>query len=522
MKKSFTIVLTICSLLFASSISSQTDVPIPFEQEGFIYDYPNGSMLVLDVGENLFEVSDSLNVTLNDKTQFTDKKGKKQVKIEDLVPGSMVKVVGERSRANSTYTALKVQLVDPPKEFKVKGYFERLDKTSAGEIAWVSGQAVKLGTGVSIIGDDEWKGKTFASFNDMMLGSKVEMKIKMDPNDKRFVVLEGKTKPNLYSFNDKKLKESVQKESSKYVNGLTASDVKVNINAPGQWEFKNRESGQVVIGQIPKPKPETPDTYQVTVAGKQYDLTTLPKYVESVGNKIIPQYIRDLPDTDPGKIKFKFFVAKDDNFNAFALPDGTIVVHTGLLQTIRNESQLASVLGHEIAHVTHEHSRRQMESGNKLAWIQFLSTAATGINTGTFMNLIKLGFSRQLEDEADRVGLFYTANAGYDPRESPRVWQQIVDAKGKTNETKNFFTSGHSIPEDRLKNLNKEIYRHYKNYDFATTDKGEISYALNVGTAFGWVDYSPKKGNAVVPTEKATPKPTPKPTSKPKPKPKKP
>lgn len=520
MKNLLIFVLTICILTFSTTVSTQTDVPIPFENEGFLYDYPTGSVLLLEVGDNLFEVDDSLTITLNDATQFTDKKGKKQIKIEDLVPGSKVKVSGDRSRLNATYTAKKVQLIEPPKEFKVKGYFERLDKNSAGEIAWVSGQAVKLGTGVSIIGDDEWKGKKFASFNDMMLGSKVEMKIKMDPNDKRFVVLEGKTKPNLYSFNDKKLKLAVQKQSFEYIQTLTAPDDKVKVT-PGQWEFKNRESSEVVVAQIPKPKPESPETFEVKISGKQYDLMTLPKYVESVGNKLVPQYLRDLPDTDQGKINFKFFVAKDDSFNAFALPDGTIVVHTGLLKTLRNESQLASVLGHEIAHVTHEHSRRQMELKGPLAWVQMITAITTGINTSAFMDLIKLGFSRQLEDEADRVGLFYTANSGYDPRESPKVWQQIVDKNGKTSETKNFFTAGHSVPQDRLKNLNKELFRHYKTYDFNTTDKGEISYMLNVGTAFGWVDSTEKKGNALTNT-KPTTKPTPKPTTKPKPKPKKP
>lgn len=170
-----------------------------------------------------------------------------------------------------------------------------------------------------------------------------------------------------------------------------------------------------------------------------------------------PQYLQDLPESDPAKILFRFYVIDDPSFNAFAYPDGSVFVHTGLLETIENEAQLAAILGHEIAHVTHEHGLNKyrqakgVETGKNVAKqtgkvmeklgnlnpfnkkktvkVQVEELDVDETEEVTLEGAIDFGFelysnmySRELENQADRVGLFYMHQAGYDPREAPKIW----------------------------------------------------------------------------------------------------
>ena len=72
------------------------------------------------------------------------------------------------------------------------------------------------------------------------------------------------------------------------------------------------------------------------------------RYLEMIGNKMIPQEAVD-------KIPFKFHIVRDPTINAFAIPNGEIFLHTGLLARLKNEAQLAFVLGHEIGHILRNH-----------------------------------------------------------------------------------------------------------------------------------------------------------------------
>jgi hypothetical protein len=99
-------------------------------------------------------------------------------------------------------------------------------------------------------------------------------------------------------------------------------------------------------------------------------------YVEKVGKSLVPGWV------DPNVYRFNFSIIADPSLNAFALPDGTVVVHTGLLAALENEAQLATVLGHEIAHVTHRHGYRgyKHQSG-KMKWLQ-LGALVGGVVVG--------------------------------------------------------------------------------------------------------------------------------------------
>jgi predicted Zn-dependent protease len=199
----------------------------------------------------------------------------------------------------------------------------------------------------------------------------------------------------------------------------------------------------------------------------------LQSYVEKVGTSLVPSWV------DPNVYRFNFNIIAEPSLNAFALPDGTVVVHTGLLAALENEAQLATVLGHEIAHVTHRHGYRgyKHQSG-KMKWLQLgalvggvvvgtqTDSALAGLLTGVGSNLAISaavnGHGRDLEDEADRVGLHYMVEAGYDYMEAPEVWQVFGRYTEDQDKVSNFFFSDHSTHEARIKNLNKEIAIHYR------------------------------------------------------------
>ncbi|WP_107670540.1 M48 family metallopeptidase [Cyanothece sp. BG0011] len=115
-------------------------------------------------------------------------------------------------------------------------------------------------------------------------------------------------------------------------------------------------------------------------------------------------------------LPFTFQVIQDDSINAFATMGGFVYVNTGLIAAAENEAELASVIGHEIAHITERHSIKQMRN---VAISRGLMSAA-GLNENDIVNLgvqlaVNLPNSREAELEADQVGLQNLRQAGYAP-----------------------------------------------------------------------------------------------------------
>ncbi|MBB3232451.1 M48 family metallopeptidase [Halomonas stenophila] len=134
-------------------------------------------------------------------------------------------------------------------------------------------------------------------------------------------------------------------------------------------------------------------------------------------------------------------VFEDDSANAFALPGGYVGVNTGLLDIAENQDQLAAVIGHEIGHVLahHANERASTQSATNLG-LSVLSSAAglEGAGGEQVMAAMGLGaqygillpFSRRHESEADVIGLQLMAEAGFDPRASVALWQNMSAAGG--------------------------------------------------------------------------------------------
>ncbi|GJL76212.1 MAG: Zn-dependent protease [Nitrosomonas sp.] len=132
-------------------------------------------------------------------------------------------------------------------------------------------------------------------------------------------------------------------------------------------------------------------------------------------------------------------VFEDETLNAFALPGNKIGVHTGMVDMVDNQDQLASVIGHEVGHVLAKHSNERMSQklGAQVGVSLIAAVAAPQTALGqTAVSLLGVGaqygvimpFSRLHESEADNIGVELMAKAGFDPRESITLWQKMAQA----------------------------------------------------------------------------------------------
>lgn len=157
-------------------------------------------------------------------------------------------------------------------------------------------------------------------------------------------------------------------------------------------------------------------------------------------------------------------IIDDDTANAFALPGGRIGVNKGMFKVATNQNQLAVVLGHELSHVVSRHGAERLSdqtltqgvvaAGSAYAGSRGLNpnvvAAALGMGAQT---IVLLPFSRTQESEADTLGQRYMAEAGFDPRAAPALWQKMESAGGNKPPV---FLSTHPSSASRQRNLAQE------------------------------------------------------------------
>lgn len=178
---------------------------------------------------------------------------------------------------------------------------------------------------------------------------------------------------------------------------------------------------------------------------------------------------------------WEFNLVQDNSANAFCMPGGKIVVYDGLLPITQNESALAIVLGHEIAHAVAKHSAEQLSKqmrqqyGSQIlgAVLQGtgLSSETTTLAQGVFglgSKFSNLHYSRQNESEADYMGLVFAAMAGYDPSVAVTFWQRM--AASSQNSTPAFL-SDHPSDAKRIADIKKWLPEVKKYYTPNTTSQ---------------------------------------------------
>lgn len=170
---------------------------------------------------------------------------------------------------------------------------------------------------------------------------------------------------------------------------------------------------------------------------------------------------------------FRVYVVENEEWNAMAAPNFSIYVFSGLLQDM-DDDEVALVVGHELTHALYEHSRRQYEKSSLVQQGAAVASEVAGglIKNQTASDLTKMGmgysamtlvnvYSRDDEDQADRVGMRYAYEAGYDISKGPKLWQRFAQKYGDTSAVTNFFLGDHSRASTRAKLLAKEIEYNY-------------------------------------------------------------
>jgi len=180
-------------------------------------------------------------------------------------------------------------------------------------------------------------------------------------------------------------------------------------------------------------------------------------YLEQLFDKLIPH-------SQLGEKRIDLVVVENNTLNAFAVPGNIIGVHTGLLMYARTENQLAAVLSHEMGHLSQRHYARQLEQQKKmmmpmlagmLAGLVLAANSNSDAGMATIMGAqaaaqqASLAFSRQNEQEADRIGMQTMVEAGLDPYAAADMFEQMVRAN-RLNRRPPEYLLTHPVSESRV------------------------------------------------------------------------
>jgi Zn-dependent protease with chaperone function len=230
--------------------------------------------------------------------------------------------------------------------------------------------------------------------------------------------------------------------------------------------------------------------------------------VRAVLDRLLPPYL------DPGRVRV--YVIENPEWNAFAMGNYSIYVFSGLLADL-DDDELAVVLGHELAHATHEHTRRQFK---KQMWVQIAAlgaaVAAGEIEDGkkrAFAQILaaftflawRNGYGRDLEDQADRVGLRYAYEGGFDVMRGPHLWKRFARKYGEPGKVASFFFANHSRSSARARNLEREVALNYPSAASGVrTARGAPGRPAAGGARAGSVPPPPKEAAALVAPARAS------------------
>ena len=163
--------------------------------------------------------------------------------------------------------------------------------------------------------------------------------------------------------------------------------------------------------------------------------------------------------------RLKIVVVENPTINAFAVPGGVVGLHSGLMLSAQHEDELASVIAHELAHLSQRHYARSVEEANRnripnmLVLLGSLVVAATAGGQGAPAAIMagqaaiqqqQLRFSRANEREADRMGMMTLVDAGYDPNGMPRMFSRMLESMRYTTRMPPEFLLSHPVTESRV------------------------------------------------------------------------
>ena len=203
---------------------------------------------------------------------------------------------------------------------------------------------------------------------------------------------------------------------------------------------------------------------KLKTSGSRVKDKNLEKYLKNILCNLTPDYCKDI----------RVYVQDMPYFNAFMAPNGMMVVWTGLLLRAQNEAQVAAVIGHEAGHYIKRHSLKawlDAKSRTDLMALLAIGLSVGGVPSGgdifNLTQLLQVGFmakhSRDNEREADKIGLDFLIKAEYDPKEAPKIWENIIKEM-ELGEVKKplAFLASHPAPAERIENLKKQTQKYEK------------------------------------------------------------
>ena len=185
-------------------------------------------------------------------------------------------------------------------------------------------------------------------------------------------------------------------------------------------------------------------------------------YLNVLGNRLVS-------NSADARQDFEFFLVKDPTLNAFALPGGYIGVHTGTIITAQSESELAAVLAHEIAHVTQHHMARMVSKEGQLSMAILaamalaiisrnsqVGSAAAAIGQASAITA-QIGFTREFEREADRLGFLTLEKSGFDVRAMPAFFVRLQKAGRLYENNAPAYLRTHPVTSERIADAQNRI-----------------------------------------------------------------
>lgn len=201
--------------------------------------------------------------------------------------------------------------------------------------------------------------------------------------------------------------------------------------------------------------------------GGVYPDTALQNYLEEVGQKVVTAgRTRVRGEAEFPNWQFKFYLVNSSMINAFALPGGHVFVTRGILQKIKDESELAGLLGHEVAHVFARHGTERMSKMTMMVIPvallgAFEETQGVAVVGYVAVQLLGLKYSRGDESESDAYGMRFAARAGYAPDGVIGVMQMLNDYTKEHGGGGPEFLSTHPDPGNRVKELTAQAKKEY-------------------------------------------------------------
>jgi len=433
--------VVVAAFLFASPGRSATKLKI----RGYITAKPDAQTLQI--------LDDTIHLTSSTRLDVQNAgEEPRHLRLEDVVPGVLIEAEGQwTARHQFAAESITCDAAQFSREIKEHAYLQT-EPAQAAEIA--AGKPARLEVDGEILAIDEetqrdWKPGT---------PSAETTAEKSSPGDRlvgRQVHYEGVRRPD----------GIIATQRVELGSGAPADAYKM----PGGIRVARRADPQTGIDVVEFDKGD-----KVEGRLKLFDVKEVQQYVKELGYSLLPP----IKDVTARALEFRFFVVEDPHINAEALPDGTILVNTGLLGAVENEAELAFVLSHEIAHVLQAHQWREANE-TRAKRVGLVVAAVAGAvfigNLSLFLGELGLaavvnGYSRRIENQADRLGLQNVVDHGYDPRAAVTFFRTMVEHY--RDRSASALWSNHDSSLLRGSFLTTQLAREYPEgqFDHATVD----------------------------------------------------